>query len=196
MWTPALSVRIKTILLIGVPVGCALILYLRFVPPESPWSPRNIAGAVMPEPRVITKIEKVVVQGPEKIRIIEKEKIREVYRDLPTPGTVADNQAQVICVADIPDSPAGGTAIAVIRPGPDNVATGYIEYQPKKIPFFGVSKTFGVRVGMGTGGLILGEVYARPLRVGPVDIEIRGFVNRDNARGADFGAVALFDYRF
>src|SRR3989337_2114435 len=42
----------------------AVLSYLRFVPPESPWGPRRIVGAVMPEPREIVRIEKVTIPGP------------------------------------------------------------------------------------------------------------------------------------
>src|SRR3990172_7041782 len=173
----------------------AVLSYLRFVPPESPWGPRRIVGAVMPEPREIVRIEKVTIPGPTRIKVIPKEVIVERWRDLPTPATVADNASVVTAVADIPPSPAGGTAISILRTV-DNVATGSIEYQAKKIPFWQVKKEFGIRAGMGTGGLVIGEVYVHPLRLGPVHIEGRGFIKRDDAHGADFGAAVLLDYRF
>ena len=173
----------------------AVLSYLRFVPPESPWGPRRIVGAVMPEPREIVRIEKVTIPGPTRIKVIPKEVIVERWRDLPTPSTVADNASVVTAIADIPPSPAGGTAISILRTV-DNVATGSIEYQAKAVPFWQLKKEFGLRAGMGTGGLIIGEVYVHPLRVGPVHIEGRGFIKRDDAHGADFGATVLLDYRF
>jgi len=43
---------------------------------------------------------------------------------------------------------------------------------------------------------VVGEIYARPVRIGPVTVELRGFGKRDDRSGADFGAAALIDYRF
>ena len=182
----------------GLIVLCVLLVvaYLRFVPPSNPWSPQSIIGRIMPEPRVITRVEKVVIQGPERIRIIPKESVRIIYKDLPTPETLSDNASVVTAVCDIPPSPAGGTAIAVLRDGKDNVAVGHIEFQPKRVPFFAVQKIFGARAGMGTGGLILGEIYAQPVRLGPASVEVRGYAERDDRSGADFGGVVLLDYRF
>ena len=195
LWkTPASPVPIRYI--IGACAIIAVILWLRYAPPTAPWSPHQVIGMVMPEPRTITKIEKQDVPGPVRIRTIVKEKIVEKYRDLPTPATVADPSAQVIAVADIPPSPDGGVALAVLRPGADSVGVGTIEYRPATPKFWQVKKEFGVRAGMGTGGLVVGEVYVHPLRVGPINVEGRAFVNRDNARGADFGAAVLIDYRF
>lgn len=180
--------------LIALCVAAALC-YLRFVPPESPWSARQIAGHILPEPKEIVRVERQIVQGPERIKIIPKETIVEKIKYLPTPVTVADPASQVVAAADIPPSPEGGTAIAIVRTI-DNTGVGSIEYAPKPPKFLQVKKEFGIRAGMGTGGLVVGEVYAHPLRLGPVNLEARGFVNRDNSRGADFGAAVLVDYRF
>src|SRR3990167_4085117 len=94
-----------------------------------------------------------------------------------------------------PPPPAGGTASAILRTV-DGVGVGSIEYRAATPRFFAVQKEFGVRAGMGTGGLVVGEVYARPLRIGPVNIEIRGYGKRDDRSGADFGGIVLIDYRF
>lgn len=174
----------------------SVLAYLRFVPPSSPWSPRGIIGAIMPPPKVVEKIVTVEVPGPERIRIVPKEKIVEVYRDLPTPVTVADNASVVTAIAAIPPSPQGGTAISVLHTGQDNVAVGHIEYKPTPQKFFELKKEFGVRAGAGTGGLFLGELYWRPLRIGPIDVEARGFAQSTDRNGADFGGALLVDYRF
>ena len=42
----------------------------------------------------------------------------------------------------------------------------------------------------------MGELYARPVRVGPITVEVRAFGYRNDRDGADFGAVVLADYRF
>jgi hypothetical protein len=145
---------------------------------------------------VVTKIERVLVPGPERIRTIEKVKYIEKLPGALTPATMADNSAHVIASAKIPPSPAGGIATGILRYGPDNVATGSIEWKPATPPFFAVQKEFGARGGYGTGGLVLGELYGRPVRLGPVTVEVRAFGKRDDRSGADFGAVILGDMRF
>jgi len=113
-----------------------------------------------------------------------------------TPSTVQDNTAHVIASATIPPSPAGGTASAILQYGTDNTAFGRIEWKPAMPPFFALQKEFGVRAGTGMRGLIIGEIYARPARVGPVTVEVRGWGKRDDRNGADFGGAILADYRF
>jgi len=182
--------------LIALLVACALA-YLRFAPDSlKPWTPEKPKPTQPGEPAVVTKIEKVVVPGPVKVITIEKVKYIEKLPGALQPSTVQDNSAHVIASATIPPSPAGGTASAILQYGPDNVASGRIEYLPAQPPFIAVQKEFGVRVGMGTHGLVLGELYARPLRVGPVTVEGRVYGRHDRDSGSDFGAVVLVDYRF
>lgn len=153
----------------------AVVLWIRFAPPTAPWSPHRIIGMAMPEPRVITKVEKVIVPGPERIKVIPKEKIVEYYNDLPTPATVADNAAVVIAVADTPPAPEGGTAISVLRTGPDNVATGHIEFQPKKAPFFAIKRAFSAEGWYFPAGNRVAEaaLIVNPLRIGPVEVKAK-----------------------
>ena len=181
----------------GLIVLCAILAlcYLRFAPDSlKPWT-NAPQPAVQPKDPA-AKVERVLVPGPERVRVIEKIKYIEKMPDALTPSTVQDNTAHVIASAAIPPSSAGGTASAILRMGPDGVGSGSIEWKPATPPFFALQKEFGVRGGMGTGGLILGEMYARPARVGPVTLEIRAFGKRDDRSGADFGAVVLADYRF
>lgn len=172
----------------------SVLAWLRFAPPEAPWSPQSILAAVLPKPKVIEKIKYVDVPGPERIRIIPKEKIKVIYKDLPTPPTLADNNAWVTAVCDVPPSPGGGTAISVITTGKDNVAVGTIEYQQKKMPFFQVKREMGIRGGYGTEGVI-GEMYVHPLRLGPADLEGRVYGRAGNG-DSEVGAAILFDMRF
>jgi len=180
---------------LGLIALCALLVaaYLRFVPPSSPWSPQSIIGRIMPEPKVITRVEKVTVQGPERIKIVPKDRIVTIYRDLPTPPTVANENAVVTAVCDIPPSPQGGTAVSVLT-GTDNVAVGHIEYKAKPVPFFQVKRELGIRGGYGTEGII-GEMYVRPVRVGPLDLEGRVYGIAGNG-DSEVGATILFDVRF
>ena len=174
----------------------ALIAWLHFAPHDAYWSPQRLLGMRMPEPEKITQIERVEVECPKKLRVIPKKKVEEIYHDLPTPPTVANDNAWVTAVCDIPAAPAGGTAVSVLTTGKDNVAVGHIEFMPKKTPLFALQRVLGLRGGVGTGGRVLGEAYAQPVRVGPVFVELRAFAERDDRSGADFGAAILLDVRY
>jgi hypothetical protein len=178
-------------------IGLAAIAYMRFAPDSlKPWTSAEQPAAQPSEPKEIHTIERIYVPGPERIRTIEKVKYTEKIPGVLTPATMADNTAHVIASAKIPPSPAGGIATGILRYGPDNVATGSIEWKPATPPFFAIQKEFGVRAGMGTGGLVVGELYGRPARVGPVTLEVRAFGKRDDRSGADFGGAVLGDMRF
>jgi hypothetical protein len=188
----AMSNNLVTIALI-VLAGFA---YLRYAPDSlKPWTSAPQVAVQAVESKVVTKIERVMVPGPERIVTIEKVKYVEKVPGALTPATIADNSAHVVASAKIPPSPAGGTASAILRVQ-DGVGVGTIEYLPAKTPFFALQKEFGVRGGVGTGGLILGELYARPVRVGPISVEIRAFGMRNDRSGADFGAAIMGDMRF
>jgi hypothetical protein len=172
----------------------AVLAYLRFAPDSlKPWT-NAPQPAVQPKDPA-AKVERVEVPGPERIRTIEKIKYVDRVPGVLTPATAQDNAAHVIASAKIPPSPAGGIATGILR-YQDGVGVGSIEYRPATPPFFAVQKEFGVRAGMGTGGLVLGELYGRPVRLGPVTVEIRAYGKRDDKSGADFGAAVLGDMRF
>ena len=189
--TRVLAVRWIPIVLLGV----LALAYLRFAPDSlKPWT-NTPQDAIRPKDPA-ARVERVYVPGPERLRTIEKIKYIEKLPDALTPATMQDNAAHVIASAVIPPSVAGGTASAILRIGTDGVGVGSLEYSAATPPFFAIQKEFGVRAGMGTGGLVLGELYARPLRIGPVTVEIRGYGKRDDRSGADFGGAILADYRF
>ncbi|MFZ3043885.1 MAG: hypothetical protein WA058_02125 [Minisyncoccia bacterium] len=169
--------------------------YLRYAPDSlKPWT-NAPQPAIQPKDPAV-KIERVIIPGPERVRVIEKIKYIDKIPGVITPSTVQDNAAHVIASATIPPSVAGGTASAILRAGPDGVGVGSIEYKPATPRFWAIQKEFGIRAGMGTGGLVVGELYARPLRIGPIVVEVRGWGKRDDRSGADFGGAALIDYRF
>lgn len=171
------------------------LAYLRFAPDSlKPWVTAPQPVVVQPKDPA-AKVERIYIPGPERIRVIEKVKYLEKVPDALTPSTVQDNTAHVVASAVIPPSVAGGVASAILHVK-DGVGTGNIEYKPATPPFIAVQKEFGARAGVGTGGLVIGEIYARPLRVGPVTVEVRGFAQRSNISGADFGGAVLLDYRF
>lgn len=181
-----------------IPVALVIVvglLYLRYAPDSlKPWT--NAPQPAIQPKDPAAKVERVMIPGPERVRVIEKIKYIEKIPDALTPSTVQDNAAHVIASATIPPSVAGGTASAILRTGPDGVGTGSIEYRAATPPFFAIQKEFGVRAGMGTGGLVVGELYGRPARLGPITFEIRAFGKRDDRSGADFGIAALIDMRF
>jgi hypothetical protein len=194
-WKKIGSAALSNNIVLLVFIGLAAIAYLRFAPDSlKPWT--NVPQpAVQPKDPVAT-IERIYIPGPERVRVIETIKYLEKVPGAVTPQTAADNTAHVIASAKIPPSSAGGTATGILQYGPDGVGTGRIEWKPAEPPFFAVQKEFGVRAGMGTGGLVLGEIYARPLRLGSATVEVRGFGKRDDRSGADFGGAVLGDMRF
>ena len=188
--TRVLAVRWIPIVLLGV----LALAYLRFAPDSlKPWT-NAPQPAVQPKDPVAS-IERIYIPGPERVRVIETIKYLEKVPGALTPQTAADNNAHVIASAKIPPSPAGGTATGILR-YQDGVGTGSIEYKPSEPPFFALQKEFGVRGGVGAGGLILGELYARPVRVGPITVEVRAYGMRNDLHGADFGAAVMGDWRF
>lgn len=170
-----------------------LILWLRFAPPDASWSPRRILGAIMPEPKVITRVEKVIVPGPERIKIVPKKVIVDHWHDLPVSATVANENAVVTAVCEIPPSPEGGTAISVLETGADNVATGRIEYQQKPTKFLQVKRAFYAEaywlpVGDRQAEAALG---VNPMRLGPVEVKAKAGIDlmRDDSTIKGFVAV-------
>jgi hypothetical protein len=190
---PAWAVKWGLIVLFGI----LALAYFRYAKDSwKPWESEPQPASQPREPKEIRTIERILIPGPERVRVIEKIQYVDKIPGALTPATMQDNSAHVIASAKIPPSPAGGTASAILRTGPDGVGVGSLEWKPADPPFFAIQKEFGVRGGMGTGGLVLGELYARPVRVGPVTVEIRGFGKRDDRSGSDFGAAILGDMRF
>ena len=162
--------------------GCAILFWLRFAPPTAPWSPRSVAGYILPEPRVIERVVKETVPGPVRIKVVPKEKIRIVYRDLPTSGTLANDNALVTAVATIPPSPDGGTAVAVLTQNQAGEGVGSIEYKPATPPFFKIKRAFSAEGWYFPAGNRVAEaaLVVNPLRIGPV--EVKGKVGVDMER--------------
>lgn len=173
--------------------GLLVLVWLRFAPPEVAWSPRSIAGYVLPEPKVITKIVKEVVPGPERIRIVPKKVIVDRWHDLPTPATVANENAVITAVAEIPPSPEGGTAVAVLTPNQAGEGVGTIEYQPKPRKFLQFKREFvGEAYYYPVGDRQLeAAIGVLPLRIGPVEVKAKAGIDlmRDNSQIRGFVAI-------
>jgi hypothetical protein len=175
-------------------IAVLFFAYAKYAPDSmKPWSNAPTVAVQPKDPAAA--IERIYIPGPERVRVIETIKYLGKVPGALTPQTAADNSAHVIASAKIPPSPVGGTATGILR-YQDGVGTGSIEWKPAQPPFFALQKEFGVRAGMGTGGLVVGEIYARPARIGPVTVEIRGYGQRTNLSGADFGGAVLADFRF
>ena len=174
--------------ILGALAIAAALLYLRYAPDSlKPWT--NAPGPVtIAESAEEAKwVEPEFVPGPPRLKVYPKAKLSEKL-DMPELKLLPGD---VVATADIPPSSGTTTAVATLDNG-----VGGIVYKQKPAPFFALQKEFGVRAGFGTGGLVLGELYARPARVGPVTVEIRGFAQRTDRSGADFGGAVLADYRF
>ena len=195
MWVkiPVSAVKWGLIALCAV----AALSYLCFAPDSlKPWSSNPTVPAMeAAQPKPVVTIERVYIPGPERVQVIEKIKYIEKMPGVLTPSTASDNASHVIASAEIPPY-MGKTIATAILEQKDGVGVGRIETKQLPMPFFAIQKEFGVRVGIGTGGLLLGELYARPVRIGPISVEVRGYGKRDDRSGADFGAAALLDYRF
>ena len=196
-WKKIGSVALSNNLVPIVLIVLAGFAYLRYAPDSmKPWSSNPTAPATeATQPKPVVKIERVYIPGPERVQVIEKIKYIEKMPDVLTPTTASDNASHVIASAEIPPH-TGKTIATAILEQKDGVGIGRIETKQLKPPFLAVQKEFGVRVGVGTGGSLLGELYARPARVGPLFIEIRGYGMRTDRAGADVGGMVLGDYRF
>ena len=187
--------RARTVLIFSGAVAlgiCAAILWFSFVSPPLP--------VFLPGPTSVQKVYETKWRGKVKpeIRLVPvNASIEFLPRDQVVKASkIKDAPDNIVAVGQVPPHSGKTTVFGTLKSGPDNVLRGGLEYRQEATPFFAVQKEFGVRAGMGTGGLILGEIYARPLRIGPVTVEVRGFGRRDDRNGADFGAAVLADYRF
>lgn len=168
------------------------LLYLRFVRPLPP-TYINVPGPTQYVP-VPVKVagEKVKVPVPYPVTTVERYPVEVVREKLKWPD-LTDNT--ILTVGSVAPH-AGKTSVVAVADFKDNTLSARLIMRQEPMSFFAIQKEFGVRAGMGTGGLVVGEMYARPARVGPVTVEIRGFAQRTDRSGADFGAVILADYRF
>lgn len=197
MWEKAknfVGILPKRYLLIAL-LAVLAILYLRYAPEavKPHWgvpSPVTIASPPKVVEKIVERIKRVQTPGPPRIVYLDR---HELAARLKMPElTNLDNGILVTSVASVP--PSDGTTTAVGTLSPTGESQILLRQEPRK--FLQIKKEFGVRVGMGTGGLVAGELYARPLRIGPVETEFRAFAHRSDVRGADFGAAIFLDWRF
>ncbi len=193
MWKPPIPV--SGALRRYIPVALVIVaglLYLRFAPDSlRPWT-NAPQPAIQPKDPAV-RIKRVLVPGPERVRVIEKIRYIEKIPDALTPSTVQDNAAHVIASSTIPPSVAGGTASAILRTGPDGVGTGSIEYKPATPKFLQIKKSFGMEGWYYPVGDRQAEaaIVANPLRVGPIEIKARigAAIMRENSQIRGFVAI-------
>jgi len=189
-WPVDLAKKWWTGYLIGaLAVACA-IAYLRFAKPTPPaYDPTPQPVQAAQEVKVVTrKVTKLVqVPGPERIVYLDKQ---EAVNALKMPELL-DTPDNVLAAATIP--PSGErpvTAVSVLSPSGE----GRVIYRMEPQKFFQIKKEFGARAGISTGGVGIAELYARPLRVGPVNVEVRGWVHA--GQDTDAGGAVMLDWRF
>ena len=168
-------------------VALAAAVYFYFNPKPGPQAGFEDA----PEPRIVTKIKRVEIPGPERIVTIEKEKIVKVFPELPT--AIKDNpDAQITAVADI--APYNGvTRVAAVfdmRTGATDITA-----QRQTPPFFAFmnDKEIGARYGLTDAGTVF-DVYGRWsfVRLGHIVGSLYAEINS----GSQFKVMAMAGYRF
>lgn len=192
-WTLSeIKTRAKAVVIPCIAVvlgGLAVLLWMRFAKSTPTYDPTPQPVQTASEAKKAKDVaRKIVRPGPPVLVTLDKKEIAEALK-MPELATSPDNVLAAVTIK-CPDRDV--TAVSLLDPQ----GQGSILYRTEKQKFFQLKKEFGVRAGMGTGGLILGEVYARPLRIGPVDIELRGYMKRDDRSGGDGGGVILLDYKF
>jgi hypothetical protein len=197
MWKEilALSARTRTILLLGVLGLLALMAYIRYAPTAGSRGIGEVVDARAPKAvvKVIERIKRVQVPGPERIVYLEKKGLAAALK-MPE---LEKERGEAVAVAEVQPHIGKTTVVSML----DNTGVTRMILRPEPHPFFQFKKEMGIRAGIGTGGLALGEVYLRPFAVNPRDrgqlnVELRGFAKRTDADGADFGGAVLLDYRF
>jgi len=92
------------------------IAYLRWAPDSvKPWTNAPQPVVQPKEPKKLAKVERVFIEGPERVTVIETIKYLEKVPGVLTPQTANDNNAHIIASAIIPPSPAEGTATGILR---------------------------------------------------------------------------------
>lgn len=193
MWT-TIKTRVLAVLYPFTMVALGIVvvlLWMRFVPAtKPPYDPTPQPVQTAKEQKVVTKYvtKRVMVPGPERIVYLDK---NETVNALKMPELL-DTPDNVLAAVTIPCEGRNVTAVSTLSPeGEGRVVT---RMEPQK--FLQVKKEFGARAGIGTSGLLIAEVYLRPLRIGAVNVELRGYVKRDDMNGGDGGGVVMLEYGF
>lgn len=138
-----------------------------------------------PQIKEVVKIKRVEVPGPEKIITIEKER---VVQEIGLPESIStDPYKQVVATATIPPYKGQTDVVAITdtQSGASEITT-----KQKPLPLFGFpnEKELGARVGIGTSGEKMMDIYGRWtfFRVGSWHLGIYGegtATDRQETRG-------------
>lgn len=192
MWGKLFASRVFILIgTLALAIG-AFLIYLRIAPRGQ--------DVYVPGPTSVQKVYETKWRGSVKpeIRFLP---IKAAIEFLPRDQVVKESKIQdapedMIAVGQVPPHGGKTTVFATLKPGADNTYRGGLEYRQEKMPFFQLKREMGARGGYGTEGII-GEVYARPLRIGPLDLEARVYGRSGSTAGTgQVGAAILFDMRF
>lgn len=185
--------RVRTVLIFSGAVAlgiCAAILWSRIVSPTPP--------VYLPGPTSVQKVYETKWRGkvkPETRLVPVNAKIEFLPRDQVVKASkIKDAPDNIVAVGQVPPHSGTTTVFGTLKVGPDNVLRGGLEYRQEATPFLELKREVGIRGGYGTEGIV-GEVYVRPLRLGPMDLEGRVYGRAGNGNSA-VGAAILFDMRF
>jgi hypothetical protein len=192
MWKTLFASRVFTFIGTLVLATSAFLLYLRYAqPPKEIYVPGPTSVQTVYKPKWHDRIKPVpyLVPTGTKIEFFQKDELVKASK-------IPDAPDNAIAFGQVPPHGGKTTVFATLKPGADNVLRGGLEYRQEKMSFFQLKREMGARGGYGTDGII-GEVYARPLRIGPLDLEGRvyGRSGSGTANG-QVGAAILFDMRF
>ena len=167
----------------------AVLLWLRFAPNQPAiYVPMPGPTQYVPVPVKVAG-KTVTVPGPERVVLVPSVIVSEKMK---WPEIANDN---ILAVGEVAPY-RGKTSVVAVADIRDNTMTTRLISRQEKMPFFALEREFGVRGGVGTGGLVLGELYGRFVRIGPIVVEGRAYGMRNDRDGADFGAAILADYKF
>lgn len=169
--------------------GLAVAAYHYIVPPEVIYQPgpTNVQKVYETKWKDRVKPELRVVPTNAKIEFFPQAALAKASK-------IKDAPDNVIAFGEVPKHTGKSTVFSTLNIGPDNVLRGGLEFRQEATPFWDFKREMGLRAGYGTGGIV-GELYVRPLRMGPVDIEgrLRGRAGQDEK---EFSAEVLADYHF
>jgi len=193
MWKTLFASRVFILIgTLALAIG-AFLIYLRIAQPgREIYVPGPTSVQTVYEPKWHDRIKPVpyLVPTGAMIEFFPKEALAKASK-------IPDAPDNTIAFGQVPPHEGKTTVFATLKPGADNVLRGELSFRQEKPAFFELKREMGLRGGYGTEG-ILGEVYARPLRIGPGNIEARVYGRSGNGNGesGQIGAAILFDMRF
>lgn len=174
--------KIPVWLALGI-AAVAIILWRSYAEPPPPvYMPGPTSVHTVYKPKYTEKIKRDLVPVHAQIEFFRHEDVVKKVRDAP------DN---VIALGEVPPHTGKTTVLAHLRQE-DNVLRGSLTYRQEPPPFFQMKRELGIRGGYGTSG-IMGEVYVRPLRIGPAEVEARVY---GHTTEPTVGAAILVDVKF